>query len=157
LSGGINDSPQYAAFVTLPNTYPTPRRAESEKAFAAYVGVRESADSLAFPGVIGALENVSYGAIGAAGEPAMNAGPSGGFVPLPCVLCEMNVVCASTAKRNVPGGCDAAGFGEADAPGAGAALAVGAGAGDATLCAAAGTAYATHEMATARMSQRTTV
>ena len=52
----------------------------------------------------------------------MKAGPSGGFVPGPTAFCEMNVVCASTAKRSVPaawvaGDGDADGAGDAPGPG----------------------------------------
>jgi hypothetical protein len=128
-----------------------PSRTDAVKPRAVYVGVRNSADSLAFPGVIGALENVSYGESGAAGDPAMNAAPSGGFVPLPFVLCEMNVVCASSAKRTVPGA------GVADSRGAGdaLALALGAGEGDGMLCAAHGEANPAHARATTMRASRT--
>ena len=50
----------------------------------------------------GALENTSYGVSGESGEPAANPGPSGGTIPGPRVLSDMNVECASTLIEIVP-------------------------------------------------------
>ena len=71
---------------------------------------------MAFPGVSGALENTSYGVSGETGEPAANPGPSGGTIPGPRVLSEINVECASTLIEIVPmrGDGDGDGDGPAD-------------------------------------------
>jgi hypothetical protein len=88
------------------------------------------ADSDAFPGTSGALENTSYGVSGESGSPIAKPAASGGLVPGPFVPCEMNVVCASSDQRIVPGRGDGDGDGDGDSDDVG----VGA------VCALAGTA-----------------
>jgi hypothetical protein len=84
-SVGKSDSPQYAAFVTLPFTYPKPPVTLASNAFAPYVAVVRSSPMPATPGTCGALEKRSYGVFGASGKPAMNPAASGPTRPGPFV------------------------------------------------------------------------